>query len=193
MSAPASRSPPCGTVCWLCRRNRLRGCVPCWRWRTQTNRLAAPTVGLSAPHSNHRGAEIDFATLHAWPDNWLGYADFSAPLFVNPSFDYTHGTEVGRPSPGTRVVQEEVIGTAPARAVNRNPPLPPAPLVVPQVWREKLDALGAWIGAHIEDAAYLGKPLVIEEARPVPAVPQWAHNAELVRLLMNHNDDEQPH
>jgi len=27
--------------------------------------------------ANHNGPNIDFSTLHAWPDNWLGFADYS--------------------------------------------------------------------------------------------------------------------
>jgi len=26
---------------------------------------------------NHDSPDIDFATLHAWPDNWMGFADYS--------------------------------------------------------------------------------------------------------------------
>ena len=38
------------------------------------------------------------------------------------------------------------------------------------MWREKLDALGAWVSAHIEDAAFLGKPVIVEEfGKIIPA------------------------
>lgn len=33
---------------------------------------------------------IDFATTHVWPDNWLGFADYS-PWMSNKAFDYTYG------------------------------------------------------------------------------------------------------
>ena len=33
--------------------------------------------------ANHRSPYIDFATVHAWPDNWVGFADFS-PVMSNP-------------------------------------------------------------------------------------------------------------
>jgi len=44
---------------------------------------------------NHRPASIDFATVHAWPDNWMGFADYS-PWMSNKAFDYAHGNEVWR-------------------------------------------------------------------------------------------------
>ncbi|CAG9467721.1 unnamed protein product [Pedinophyceae sp. YPF-701] len=39
---------------------------------------------------------LDAVTIHAWPDNWLGYADFCDVPYVNPSFDYTHGCDLWR-------------------------------------------------------------------------------------------------
>jgi hypothetical protein len=84
--------------------------------------------------ANHGGADIDFSTLHAWPDNWMGFADFS-PTNSNQAFDYSFGSEV---------------------------------------WKEKLDYLGKWIGAHIEDATAMRKPLVIEEfGKAIPAPVVW--------------------
>jgi mannan endo-1,4-beta-mannosidase len=44
---------------------------------------------------NHRSRDISFATTHVWPDNWLGFADFS-PVNSNQAFDYANGTEVWR-------------------------------------------------------------------------------------------------
>jgi mannan endo-1,4-beta-mannosidase len=46
-------------------------------------------------NANHAGPHIDFSTLHAWPDNWLGFADHS-PVNSNQAFDYTFGSEVWR-------------------------------------------------------------------------------------------------
>jgi len=34
-----------------------------------------------------------------------------------------------------------------------------------EVWREKLSYLRDWLQAHAEDAAALGKPLIVEGAR----------------------------
>ena len=84
-------------------------------------------------NANHAVAHVDFSTLHAWPDNWLGFAD-NSPLNSNQAFDYNFGTEV---------------------------------------WREKLDYVRRWVAAHIEDAAAMRKPLIIEEfgkAIPAPVV-----------------------
>ena len=71
--------------------------------RTCSNALSTPSVPPTA-----------------WPDNWLGFADFSPPN-SNQAFDYQFGNAV---------------------------------------WREKLAYLQAWLQAHIEDAATLGKPCV---------------------------------
>ena len=38
---------------------------------------------------------IDFATTHVWPDNWIGFADYS-PWMSNKAFDYTSGSDVWR-------------------------------------------------------------------------------------------------
>lgn len=40
--------------------------------------------------ANHKVEHIDFATTHVWPDNWLGFADYS-PWMSNKAFDYTYG------------------------------------------------------------------------------------------------------
>ena len=45
--------------------------------------------------ANHAVREIDFATTHVWPDNWLGFADYS-PWMANEAFDYTKGSDVWR-------------------------------------------------------------------------------------------------
>ena len=43
----------------------------------------------------HAVEHVDFATTHVWPDNWLGFADYS-PWMSNKAFDYTSGSEVWR-------------------------------------------------------------------------------------------------
>lgn len=45
--------------------------------------------------ANHKPESIDFATTHIWPDNWLGFADYSL-VFSNEAFDYTFGSQVWR-------------------------------------------------------------------------------------------------
>ena len=45
--------------------------------------------------ANHQIPTIDFATTHVWPDNWLGFADYS-PWMSNKAFDYTYGSDVWR-------------------------------------------------------------------------------------------------
>ena len=44
---------------------------------------------------NHRSKDIDLASTHAWPDNWLSFADYS-PVDSNQAYDYANGTEVWR-------------------------------------------------------------------------------------------------
>eukprot|EP01025_Chloroclados_australasicus_P023458 TRINITY_DN2376_c0_g1_i8.p1 TRINITY_DN2376_c0_g1~~TRINITY_DN2376_c0_g1_i8.p1 ORF type:complete len:1394 (-),score=237.96 TRINITY_DN2376_c0_g1_i8:1244-5095(-) len=41
--------------------------------------------------ANHRSDAIDFATVHIWMDNWMGYADYCGFLNQNKRFDYTFG------------------------------------------------------------------------------------------------------
>ncbi|GMH38575.1 hypothetical protein BSKO_06459 [Bryopsis sp. KO-2023] len=43
--------------------------------------------------ANHRSENIDFATVHAWPDNWIGFADYS-PWLSNENFDYKYEGDV---------------------------------------------------------------------------------------------------
>ncbi|KAK9811999.1 hypothetical protein WJX73_007485 [Symbiochloris irregularis] len=44
--------------------------------------------------SNNVVPDVDFATVHIWMDNWLGYADFSTCILCDPNFDYTYGGDV---------------------------------------------------------------------------------------------------
>lgn len=41
--------------------------------------------------TNNVVPSIDFATVHIWMDNWLGYGDFSTCILCDNQFDYTHG------------------------------------------------------------------------------------------------------
>eukprot|EP01024_Parvocaulis_polyphysoides_P072986 TRINITY_DN9339_c1_g3_i5.p2 TRINITY_DN9339_c1_g3~~TRINITY_DN9339_c1_g3_i5.p2 ORF type:complete len:297 (+),score=45.56 TRINITY_DN9339_c1_g3_i5:170-1060(+) len=44
--------------------------------------------------NNHRPDSIDFATVHIWSDNWMGYADYCGFIFQNKRFDYTYGCDL---------------------------------------------------------------------------------------------------
>ncbi|GMH38711.1 hypothetical protein BSKO_06595 [Bryopsis sp. KO-2023] len=80
--------------------------------------------------ANHQSENIDFATVHAWPDNWISFADYS-PWHSNENFDYKYDGDV---------------------------------------WKEKLEYMELWIGAHLEDAKKLGKPVIVEEfGKAIPA------------------------
>ena len=66
--------------------------------------------------SNNVVADIDFATLHIWADNWLGYADFSTCILCDDNFDYTYGAcacTIRREAHSPRRAQNRVDDTCP--------------------------------------------------------------------------------
>lgn len=44
--------------------------------------------------TNNVVPDVDFATVHIWMDNWMGYADYSTCILCNNNFDYTYGAHL---------------------------------------------------------------------------------------------------
>lgn len=124
--------------------------------------------------ANHRNPYIDFATVHAWPDNWVGFADYST-VMSNP---------VRRPSRRAHETRQEGrdqrrhLGcfeeSAPVK-LGAHRPRRRSPAHVSkhlqqfdytfgsEVWKEKLDYLQRWLKAHVEDSDKMNMPIILGE------------------------------
>lgn len=133
--------------------------------------------------ANHRGDSIDFSTVHAWPDNWLGFADFS-PIMSNPVSCHPTTLRCAAQLQCTAVAAAAGLGW---RATAErfcsfcfdvlvfffSPPQSFDYQFGNEVWREKLDYLIKWLVAHVEDSDKMGLPIIFGAQLNLLMVGEW--------------------